>query len=327
MTEPSDTPDPHALNAAQGDDRPAACSQSAADEAAATPEAGAKPGSDVRRLDAGLTDLTPFFPRAERGDKASAPRGRFAPLLEFGSNAAFVVCVLGFAFAAGTYFFGGSAGLGPQGGPMATKAEQDRAEMLRANQKIGADLSALKATVETLRAAVAKDQSAKDQFAGAARGREKGLDAVKAKLDAARAESGAQIADLAGKVDRLQRDPALQAVSERVDRIEKLTSSMAPTGSVAPLVKAATQDRAVQTRAAEERAEAPKRPPLITSWVVRDVYNGVALIENARGAIEVAPGDIIPGAGTVKAIERRGGGWIVITSRGLVDYDHSMMVR
>jgi hypothetical protein len=58
---------------------------------------------------------------------------------------------------------------------------------------------------------------------------------------------------------------------------------------------------------------------LITNWVVRDVYDGVALVESPRGSIEVAPGEIIPGAGTVKSIERRGAGWIVITSRGLVD--------
>jgi hypothetical protein len=34
------------------------------------------------------------------------------------------------------------------------------------------------------------------------------------------------------------------------------------------------------------------------------------------------PGETIPGAGTVKSIERRGAGWIVITSRGLVDSAH-----
>ena len=117
-----------------------------------------------------------------------------------------------------------------------------------------------------------------------------------------------------------------QQVAERLDRIEKQTSSM-PTGSVAPLVKAATQERGDAAQAKSAPAvEAPKRPTLITSWVVRDVYNGVALVENAHGSLEVALGDTIPGAGTVKSIERRGGGWIVITSRGLVDYDHSIMV-
>ena len=66
-------------------------------------------------------------------------------------------------------------------------------------------------------------------------------------------------------------------------------------------------------------ASAASTPQLITNWVVRGVYNGIALVASPRGSIEVAPGEIIPGAGIVKSIERRGGGWIVITSRGLID--------
>jgi len=62
-----------------------------------------------------------------------------------------------------------------------------------------------------------------------------------------------------------------------------------------------------------------RNPQLITNWVVRDVYDGIALVESPRGSIEVTPGETIPGAGTVKSIERRGTGWIVITNLGLVD--------
>ncbi|HET6375666.1 MAG TPA: hypothetical protein VFF88_06425, partial [Methylocella sp.] len=65
--------------------------------------------------------------------------------------------------------------------------------------------------------------------------------------------------------------------------------------------------------------DAPKKPRLITNWIVREVYDGTALVESPRGAIEVAPGEMIPGAGRVKSIERRGSGWIVITSEGIVD--------
>ncbi|MGH6795809.1 MAG: hypothetical protein ACREDH_11610, partial [Methylocella sp.] len=65
--------------------------------------------------------------------------------------------------------------------------------------------------------------------------------------------------------------------------------------------------------------ESASTPQLITNWVVRDVYGGIALVESPHGSIEVTPGESIPGAGTVKSIERRGGGWIVITSRGVID--------
>ena len=52
---------------------------------------------------------------------------------------------------------------------------------------------------------------------------------------------------------------------QRLDRIEKQTASMLPTGSVAPLVKAATQDRNETVAAKSTPAlDAPKRPTLIT---------------------------------------------------------------
>jgi hypothetical protein len=296
---------------------------SGGDKAESSKSASTPPtGSNLSALDSGLSDLAPFFPRPEASGAAGSTRGRFASLIDFASNAALVACVLGFAFAAGTYFFGGAPGSSKAVATAATHEDAERIEMLRTTQKMVADMNALKSNVEALRVSLAQEQAA----ASGQRGFEKSLDALKTRLDAVRTETSGQLAELSGKVDRLQRDPALQQVAERLDRIEKQTSSMLPTGSVAPLVKAATQDHNAAQAKSTPAADEPKRPTLITSWVVRDVYNGVALVENARGSLEVALGDTIPGAGTVKSIERRGGGWIVITSRGLVDYDHSIMV-
>ena len=138
---------------------------------------------------------------------------------------------------------------------------------------------------------------AQQQQASVQRGFDKSLDALKTKLDAVRTETSGQLAELSAKVDRLQHDPALQQMAERLDRIEKQTSSMRPRAT-APLVKAAApdHDQAAQAKAPSpaDRADPPKPPTLITSWVVRDVYNGVALVENARGSLEVALGDTIP---------------------------------
>lgn len=277
-------------------------------------------------FDSGLSDLAPFYSREANGAGEAPPRGRFASLIDFGSNAAFVICVLGFAFAAGTYFFGGAPGSGGKAAATAEVASQEsveRADLMRKTQKMVEEISALKTNVEALRVQVAQQQSAKDQH-----GLEKGVDSLKSRLDAVKTETSGALAELSSKVDRLQQNPALKQVAERLDRIEKQTAL--PTGSVAPMVKAATQNRnpAVQAKAqpSSDFPESPKRLALISDWVVRGVYDGVALVENARGSMEVALGDQIPGAGTVKSIERRGGGWIVITSRGLVDYDHSIMV-
>ncbi len=295
----------------------------------AKPAALPQAGPERVALNLTPSDLTPFFRRPEAGGAtagaAGSARGRFAPLIDFASNAALVLCVLGFAFAAGTYVFGGAPGTASKAAATAaTQQDADRIEMLRTTQKMVADMSALKANMELLRVALAQQQ------ASGQHGFDKSLDALRAKLDAARTETSGQLAELSGKVDHLQHDTALQQVAERLDRIEKQTASIPATGSVAPLVKAATQGRNETAQAKSiapgDEADVARSPKLITSWVVRDVYNGVALVENARGSMEVALGDTIPGAGTVKAIERRGGGWIVITSRGLVDYDHSIMV-
>lgn len=274
--------------------------------------------------------LAPVTDRAEAGAE-NAHKPPLKSLLAYVSLAVMAVCLLGFGWAAGSHLFG-------SGGPFAAKPSSsaavsqeslDRAELVRSSRKMAEDLRLLKTDVESLRATLAQSMGAKDQ-----RALEKSLDGLKTRLDAAKAETGAAIADLASKVERLQRDPAakLGEVTERLDRIERQTGAPLVTGSIGPSpAKAAAtlpppsrmQAEAPQVRSQAKpqvaSVSAKKEPALITSWVVRDAYDGLALIENARGSIEVALGETIPGAGTVKAIERRGDGWIVITNRGLID--------
>ncbi|WOJ88551.1 hypothetical protein RZS28_12045 [Methylocapsa polymorpha] len=290
-------------------------------------------GKGLRPAPDAFSDLEPFFERVE----SSAGRGpwpRLEPLLSYGSHAALALCVMGFAWAAGSHFFGG-----PTQNALKATAIQDAArreaaesaEIRRATQKMSEDMRALKANLDGLRASVAQNQNSKDQHA-----LEKGLDGLKTRLDAVKTETGAAIAELSGKVEHMQREPAakLQQVVERLDRIERQTAAPVTTASIpasTATAKSAAPNRTQIMGAPPkplslppETAEAPKKPQLITSWVVRDVYDGVALVENATGSLEVAPGETIPGAGTVKSIERRGAGWIVITSRGLVDSAHDV---
>jgi len=63
--------------------------------------------------------------------------------------------------------------------------------MLRTAQKMAEDIQALKDNVETLRAA--QSQSEKDATA---------LEDLKTRLDAVKTETGASIADLAGKIEQ-----------------------------------------------------------------------------------------------------------------------------
>jgi hypothetical protein len=258
------------------------------------------------------------FKEAEAASARRAPP-RFEQLFSYGSHAALAVCLFGLAWAAGSYFSGGQSpfdAIKPPPAPtVATKETAKRAEMLRTGQKMAEDIQALKANVAALRAA--QSQSEKDAAA---------LEGLKSHLAAVDTETAASIAELAGKVEHMQREPAAKVsqVLERLDRIERqITASLATAsiGAASALGKPATGKQAqLAVPPAKPPLESAKgNPKLITNWVVRDVYDGVALVESPRGSIEVAQGETIPGAGRVKLIERRGAGWIVITSRGLVD--------
>lgn len=296
----------------------------------AKPRAARAPGKDLKRTTHAASDLAPFFDNVEA---SAAPGGqqRINPAHAFGSHAALAIGLMGFAFAVGSYLFGG----GSTGEALKATASQaaasqesvERAEMQRTTQKMAEDMRLLKTNVEALRASFGQNQSAQNQNSKDLRALEKSLDGVKTKLDTAKSETSVAIAELASKVDHIQHEPTakLQQVVERLDRIERQTAAPLITGAIAASPNAAKGAASNRTQVALakptlETTEAPKKPQLITSWVVRDVYDGVALVENARGSIEVALGETIPGAGTVKAIERRGGGWVVITSRGVVDY-------
>ncbi len=277
------------------------------------PAAGARGRISKHGVASGLVP----FKGAEAVSAQGAPP-RFEQFFSYGSHAALAACLFGFAWAAGWYFSGNSApydALKPPPEPtVATQESAERTEMLRTAQKMAGDIQALKANVEALRAA--RSQTANTTA----------LDGLKSRLEAGNTETAASIAELAGKIEHIQREPAakLSQVLERLDRIERQIAAPLATASIgaasAPGRAAAAKGAQLAVAPAKPPLETAKgRPQLITNWVVRDVYDGIALVESPRGSIEVAPGEIIPGAGMVKSIERRGAGWIVITSRGLVN--------
>jgi len=184
-------------------------------------------------------------------------------------------------------------------------------------QKLAGDVRALRASVEAFGARA--NQTGKIAAA---------VDTLTARLDAAKSETSALISALADKIERARREPEEKhsQLLSRLDRMEQRFSAPAALGSTsasaAPPASAAQKQTQFALAAGKLPAEpenGQRKPRLITNWIVRDAYDGIALVESSRGAIEVAPGETIPGAGKVKSIERRGAGWIVITSQGIVD--------
>ncbi len=57
---------------------------------------------------------------------------------------------------------------------------------------------------------------------------------------------------------------------------------------------------------------------LLPSFILRDVFDGRALVETPSKLTLVSKGSVIAGAGEVLAIERRGKQWAVVTSGGVI---------
>jgi hypothetical protein len=131
---------------------------------------------------------------------------------------------------------------------------------------------------------------------------------LKTSLDAAGKAAGAQIAKVADRLDRSERAQAepvakLARISETLERLEKRSVASASdiTGSI--------------TSPAETK---PLQPPIVVGWTLRDVYDGVALVQGRYGLIEVERGDALPGLGRVEAIRKQDGRWSVVTAKGLI---------
>lgn len=131
-------------------------------------------------------------------------------------------------------------------------------------------------------------------------------------LDKSRNDLAAAVAPLVGRfehMDRQQREAA-QRLAQIADRLEKLEKQGA-TGSIAPSPAAPAP--------APAPAKAADADPVVKGWSLVEVSRGVALLENGRnGLFEVEKGASVPGLGRIQSIERRGTGWVVVTSQGVV---------
>ncbi len=176
------------------------------------------------------------------------------------------------------------------------------------------------------------------------------LDKLSERLDQ---DSSSRLADIAARLDNLEKKAALSTtpVSEsadvvaRLDKLEKRVAvAAAPSSEIAglttrlnrlekkaavagaswanPLPPAAPKQSSLMARAEPSAPNVTARSddlgPLLRDYSVQDARDGIAVVDSRSGLQEVAPGDFIPGAGRVLRIEKRGGDWIVLTSRGVI---------
>ena len=121
--------------------------------------------------------------------------------------------------------------------------------------------------------------------------------------------STAKINDRLDKAERAA-STRLDQQQARVERLERLNAD--------PVVTSST-DKTGQTTHKKDASDQPLRAG--ADYVLRSVRNGVAVVQTQRGLIEVGPGDMIPGIGRVRSIEKVDGRWVVVTRDGVIDGD------
>ncbi len=140
------------------------------------------------------------------------------------------------------------------------------------------------------------------------------ISSLKASVDSNSKAANAQIAKIADRVDRAQAEPAqrMQKLSELMEKLERKVAA-APAPAQGPALAGAPE---VTGSVAPKQQD---RPPVVTGWIIREVFDGRAMLENERlGFFEVVPGANLPGIGRVETIKRQDGRWVVVTPKGLI---------
>jgi len=113
-----------------------------------------------------------------------------------------------------------------------------------------------------------------------------------------------------------EQQPGQQQVIRQVTAPQAIEPE--PQGTAAP---ASAQPRARLAPSPDARPTTPypeTKPTTIPGWRLRDVNNGIAVVEGPNGTWRVGRGDTVPGVGRVESIVRWGGRWLVATSGGLI---------
>jgi hypothetical protein len=137
------------------------------------------------------------------------------------------------------------------------------------------------------------------------------LAAVRASVESASRGTSTQFTRLTermDKVERVQTEPAakIAKINETLERLDRRTRDLPDLAPVPERIAAPVPIKEIP------------RVSVVPGWVVRSVYDGMALIQGRIGLIEVEVGDPLPGGGRVEAIRRQDGRWVVVTSKGLI---------
>lgn len=188
--------------------------------------------------------------------------------------------------------------------------------------RVMSDLRILQSAYANVQSQITALPSGQDQKALAASlaSVRKALKTIRKRAIAAQKDQFTVIAGLNQKLIAAEKSRRQEARAFQ-DRLMKLEAAFQQSQQVAAaqILKLAKLEKKKSNVSSVGRATARKPARNSTSYVLREVYRGVALVEGRRGLVEAVPGTYLPGAGRVRSIKRRSGKWIVVTSRGVID--------
>jgi hypothetical protein len=162
-----------------------------------------------------------------------------------------------------------------------------------------------------------------------------GIDALKSDVDGVRTGAAAGLARVQERLDHIELanvpdpiplgDPALQnamllgdpALANTQPLVAQANTATQPatTGGLPDIQAPPQASVKVSFAKPKPRVRAPKP---IDGWLVHHVRDELALVENNGAHFEVRTGELLPDAGIVRSIKKRGEHWVVLTTKGII---------
>lgn len=155
------------------------------------------------------------------------------------------------------------------------------------------------------------------------------LQSVRAQMNKVAGEARAAHAQSAGaataaqsfaRVEKAGKDLATKVDQQvaRIERLERLAADPIVTSSIAKDQKGPKTAPQPPVRQGLRTPDPTMKP---NTFVLRSVRNGIAMVQTRNGMLEVGPGDIIPGVGRIRSIEKMDGRWVLVMNDGYIDQD------
>lgn len=281
--------------------------------------------ADATQPQAAAPDLIAPEPRKATADMRAKPQAAFLAATRVLSGAVGkaeprLVAAAGSALLLGAILGAGAISLASSRNGAPTMAIASLAKAIDSSRgdtaKLAGAIAKLEQTVAELKAA--SETARKDTKGGA----------MVEKLAQLDRSLSTKLAGLGERIDQAEREQA-NRIAGLANRTLAAKTEPTQTGSLAEPREKAVEAKPVEVKQAETKpseakpAETAKvasaKSPVLENYALRDIFEGAAIIEGRnRRLFQVAPGDTLPGAGRVEAIERQGRSWVVVTRQGIV---------